>query len=169
MSDTYPPAPDAESSLSVSTTRPLADAALSSASRRSLGLIAARRSMLRAWRASTARIPRRVRRSSDSARIMASTRCRAPRIRTAARTPRLLAPPPSLRGNPGWATSRPPQAPRIRGITRLASTLGGQRVPMEQHERQPPPEDRPEEPGAEGGSESDAADRPPAAPAGDDP
>jgi hypothetical protein len=33
---------------------------------------------------------------------------------------------------------------------------------------EPAPEDSPEEPGAEGGSGSEAADRPPAAPAGDD-
>ncbi len=33
---------------------------------------------------------------------------------------------------------------------------------------EPAPEDRPEEPGAEGGSSSEAADKPPAVPSGDD-
>jgi hypothetical protein len=37
-----------------------------------------------------------------------------------------------------------------------------------QARRDEPPEDRPEEPGAEGGSQSPAADRPPAVPAEDD-
>lgn len=39
---------------------------------------------------------------------------------------------------------------------------------MERRDDQEPPEDHPDEPGAEGGSESDSADRLPGAPAGDD-
>ena len=35
-------------------------------------------------------------------------------------------------------------------------------------EEHPAPEDQPEEPGAEGGSDSESADKPPAAPADDD-
>jgi hypothetical protein len=40
--------------------------------------------------------------------------------------------------------------------------------PEDRHDRDQAPEDRPEEPGAEGGSDSTAADKLPAAPAEDD-
>lgn len=57
------------------------------------------------------------------------------------------------------------------GKRRLAAPLWGYALGMDEHQpdkEQSPPEDQPQEPGAEGGSQSPSADKLPGAPAEDD-